>query len=195
LVLTSLGRHMKYRVRKLLACFMVTGTIVSIRPSMAHELGAMMLCQPLSPSITDLIKRDFPGWRILSLRDLDFEDQVLWKREGHGRCPGYVTADFYGEGVKSSAVTLIRVNPGQHLEQVLIIIKNPDQPRPIVLSPPEHVDRLSVLAVLPRGNYASPEGEGEVNTRYPGVAYEVLEAGSLLFYWDGSHFASLQISE
>jgi hypothetical protein len=63
-----------------------------------------------------------------------------------------------------------------------------------VLSQPQGVAYLSVIHKLPPGTYDDGEG-GKVRVKQDAIAYEAIEAGAIMYYFEQGKFRSLQTSE
>lgn len=190
------GMHMKSQAPGWIKFILLITGIAMAWPSAAHKTIKYRSCAPFPPSVNLLIKENFVGWRVVKLSDLSLDDQVQWKRANDSACPGYVNADFNGNGEEVYAVTLIKVRPNdRQIYQTLVVISILKKPALITLSPPQAVARVSVVKKLPKGRYSDAESGDSVDIQHPGIAYEAIEAGSLLFYWDGTRFSSLVISD
>lgn len=184
-------------IKKALICGLLIAT-VEISWASTTQSSAVGSCRKLPAAVSSFIRSDkgnFAGWHIVNLDDLNPEDRAQWKHSNHADCPGYARAHFDGTNVMSYAITLMKRNQDGSQSQTLIVVKDAKNPTLITLSPPELVARLSIVRSLPSGHYADVEEGGEINTRYPVIVYEALEAGALLYYWDNGHFSSIVMED
>lgn len=61
--------------------------------------------------------------------------------------------------------------------------------------PPSRVPRPAVVHEASPGGYRGVSDLAPVDLRSSGIIYQQIEAGSLLFWWEGHGFRQLQLSE
>lgn len=135
-------------------------------------------------------ERHFPGWKVVSLADLSDDDRKLWQDVHHDACPGIAMGNFGGDGVVRAAVTLIRRKKSGRYQMLLVGTATGWE----MLAKPEVVDRISVVRAIAGGGSFS--GSDALATPAPhAIGFEALEAGMLLYAWDGGKYVQVQASE
>lgn len=148
----------------------------------------------LPDALVGALSQQYPGWKVAGLGDLRVDDQAILRRTHLDECPGVAKGRFNGRD-DAYAVTLFDRRGG--LRQVLLVL-TPSAASGVMhvdlILPPERVDVLSVVSRAPPGNFSGVEGS-QVRIRNDSIQFETLEAGSLVYYFDGRSYRSIQISE
>lgn len=144
---------------------------------------------------SQFIESQFRGWRIVTIADLGPDEQRLWKGKFGSRCPGVARGHFGPNSAASYAVTLVR-NEGRDMYQTLVLLAKVRKGYHMVtLSRAQHSAVTSVVLRLPPGQYSDTEGSKSIRAKFDVISYEVIEAGAIVYYWDGRSYKNLQTSE
>ena len=145
----------------------------------------------LPPSLRDEITKKYPGTRVVSLADLDEYDRKLFQKD-HGRCPGLVKVDFYGDGKPTWALVLISgENPKRKAELVVARqVGDTWETRSL-----ETTDGTPVVWREGPGKY---DGMSEPNTmlaKNPVIVFCGLESWAICYAWTGKEVVKTWISD
>ncbi len=163
-------------------------TLLALTTRAIAQSGACT-SEALPGQVRSLLKRKYPGWKIVQSSDLRAEDQQLWRRSHDGECPGLVIGKFESDVEDSYAITLFRKSA--QLEQLLVVVT----PRHLaakvhLLSVPSPVAYLSVISKWPPGTYPDVD-KHQVRIRREAISFEAIEAGATLYYYrDGSYHSA-----
>lgn len=156
----------------------------------------LLAADGLPESVRATLLRRYPSAKVVEVSDLAPEDQALWKTAHGKKSPGYAKGGFRGRRGPCFAVCLIKREEGRLLEAVVVAeLPSRGDVRLSVLSDWLETTTPSVVRKEKRGLYWSADGIESVETRYDVIIYEKLEAGAILFYWTGTAFGELTISE
>ena len=153
--------------------------------------GAARAACGTPPAIARLWLAHHPGWRIVTLADLNPDDQALWRRYEHGACPGITIAHLDASLVPHVAIALVSTGSGPRRERFMLFHQRGVAPRQLTSM------LLTNLGVLRRerpGRYEAFEG-GAVQLRYDGITVEYLETSSQLFYLKAGRIESIWTSD
>lgn len=150
----------------------------------------------LPENINKFIHNSFNGWRVVTLSDLSADDQSIWKRSFKSTaCPGYIVGKFKGKGGIYYAITLIKNNADGTFQQTLVLASKNFNERVVVLSKPDKVDRISVVELMPSGKYYDNKSDNNVAIPNDAIGFETIEAGQIIYYWNGKTFIHFISSE
>jgi hypothetical protein len=171
----------------------VGGTFVRAQTSVTPP---SLSCEnELPPQVKKAVTAKLKSWKIVSVTDLMADDQEIWADSYDEKCPG-ISAGHFGPGQSQAyAVTLIRSRSGA-LYQTLVLVSEKNQRYQVTtLARSEKTTRPNVVRRLPPGSYSSAEGETQIEAAFDVVAYEQIEAGTIIYYWSGNKYRSLVIAE
>ncbi|MFC4763518.1 hypothetical protein [Dyella koreensis] len=173
-------------------CRLVVVWGLGIAAALSPFISGYAACLP--DDLVGVLSQQHPGWKVVGLGDLRVDDQAILRRFRLDECPGVAKGRFNGRD-DAYAVTLFDRRGG--LKQVLLVL-TPSTASGVthvdLISPPERVDVLSVVSRAPPGNFSGVDGS-QVRIRNDSIKFETLEAGSLVYYFDGRSYRSMQISE
>jgi hypothetical protein len=145
--------------------------------------------------VQQVIQQRFPGWGIVTIKDLDPDSQKIWLEAHPKECPGFAVGNLDGSGATSCAVSLWQHRDAARFGMLLILTKEKAAYKLHIVAKAEKVGTLSVVSTLPPGNYSSADGTSHVRANFPVILYEALEVGALIYYWDNGRYNSLLTSE
>jgi hypothetical protein len=136
-----------------------------------------------------------PDWTIVSRSDLTEHDRVLWSAKHSHFCPGVAVGDYFGNRNPSFAVTLINRQPTKMFQTLIVLKPNNGSYELIELSKPQEASRALVVFRLGPGVFEDIETGERSKITSDSVAYEYIEAGMLIYAWQGGKFRQIQVSE
>ncbi|HET9837833.1 MAG TPA: hypothetical protein VFR84_06325 [Candidatus Angelobacter sp.] len=149
----------------------------------------------IPPQARKAVAGKLKNWKVVTVADLAADDREIWEDEYEQKCPGVTAGQFAPQPARSWAITLIRSNRGA-LYQTLVLVTEKDQRYQVTtLSSSQKVARPSIVRRLPSGSYSSSHGETEIDAAFDVIAYETIEAGTMIFYWSNGKYRKVIISE
>lgn len=147
----------------------------------------------LPREIVSTLDKEFAGWKIVTPELLSSADRQIWNENYSGECPGIISGHFTGPHT-GYALNLIH-GSGKTLEQQIVLFKPTQEGfKKMVLDPPSHVDVVTVLRKFAPGVYKSPESGRSVKIEFDTIGVSEIEAGTVVYYWDGKQFQHIQTS-
>jgi hypothetical protein len=134
-------------------------------------------------------------WKMLAVADLAAPDREIWEDAYDEKCPGVASGQFGPRQSRAYAVMLIRSRNGALYETLVLLAEKNQRYELTTLFSSQKVARPSVVRKLARGSYSSAEGETQIDATFEVIASEAIEAGTTIYYWSGSKYRSLIISE
>ena len=116
-----------------------------------------------------------PGWRILTLADLNKDQQMQWNEAHKAFCPGMAEVVVDAAGQKSYALALLDKAGKQ--EQLVLLRDG----KPLVLEEPSPSTGLVVWRAAP-GKYDDPATGRKIAIATDSIMYELFESGAEQFY-------------
>jgi len=169
--------------------------------------GTLVRAQTAAPSASSSCENEFPpavkkavtaklkGWKIVTVADLVGDDKQIWEDSYDEQCPGITTGRFGPGPSQAYAVTLIRSRSGALYQTLVLVSENNRRSQIFTLARSEKTARPSIVRRLPAGSYSSPQGETQIDSQFDVVAFEAIEAGTVIYYWSNGKYRSLVISE
>lgn len=147
-------------------------------------------------AISTLLERSFQHWRIEKSSDLDPSYQELWTKKYAADCPGFVAGHFQKPDSIAYAVLLVPAEQTKKGYRLIVFIETTkDVWRPIILEKDDQYTPTSaVIRLAPPGNYEEADSNKKVHTSTDGIVSERIEAGVLVYYWNGTRFRSISTS-
>jgi hypothetical protein len=148
----------------------------------------------LPNEIRSTLDKHFADWKIVTPELLSSaDDRQIWNENYSSECPGIVSGHFTGQDI-GYAINLIR-GSGKSLEQQIVLFTPTHEGfKKLVLDPPSHVDVVTVLRKFAPGVYKSPESGRAVKVEFDTIGISEIEAGTVVYYWDGKQFRHIQTS-
>jgi hypothetical protein len=150
----------------------------------------------LPKDLRNVIAKDSPGWRIVSVTDLRVDDKELWEKASGKQCPGIAIGQFHSKTQVSYAILLYRNEAGQMAERLLVARQVRAGRYDIQeLWPASQTAVLGVIHKEPPGEYVSWDRNESVRVSTDVIVHEVLEAGATVYYWLADGFHSIHVSD
>jgi hypothetical protein len=133
----------------------------------------------------------------LTVNDLRKDDQDLWEQSHAGECPGLAAGRYEPTAHENLAVALIRMQR-DHREELLAVFTEQaeGQDHGQVLSPPSPTVAASVVYEVPPGRYyAFADDSRSIYATQDAIAFETIEAGVIVYYWQAGRYHSIQTSD
>ena len=152
-------------------------------------------CQSLlPPALQKEIKARYPKWRLMELSDMSSDDAKLWVGRRGEVCPGVAIGDFDGSKLDQYALLLLRKKP----RQTVILLYSAKQPTgryrfaTLVQGP------TALIPVVFKGDpgdyYEADKGQTPIKIKGDTIIYEIMEAGTEVFYFAGGRIKRLTLS-
>ena len=154
-------------------------------------------CRNLLPShLSEVLKRQHPGWNIVALEMLESHKRKLFLKENKGKCPGAVKVDFYGDGTKAYAIVLTS-GTGFDRRSRLIIGRQVGNKSWQATTLEDDVQDASppVVLMLPAGEYKDVYGKRTLKSKNPVVAFVGYESWAIVYSWTGKDVEKVWISD
>jgi hypothetical protein len=148
------------------------------------------------------LDQDYADWQPERLEQLDEDDRATWIKARPDDCPGIAIGHFESKTEFSFAFLLVskpnRKRPGLRI----LVFSRPDVSAPYV---PRTISKWNVglfyeksdqvIATVPPGHYEEAQGLHRVQTDLDGISYEVMEKGTILYYWKNGRYHQLATSD
>jgi hypothetical protein len=172
-------------------------TLTCTPPSVAQTSEPCAGVDPPTP-VVELIQAKFSEWRPKQVSDLDSDDQQLWLKAHEKGCPGIAVGRFESTDKFSYAVLLVPKSQPNGGYKIIIFSKVPrgDSYTSRTLAHADTgIDSGMVIATAPPGKYSSFDDLKSVTIKRDGLYVEWIEKGIELYFWSGSRYISIQISD
>ncbi len=148
----------------------------------------------LPTEIKRILEKEFVGWKVVTPELLSSpDDRQIWNENYSSECPGIISGRFRGKHVEY-AVNLVR-GSGETLEQQVVVFELAREGfRKVVLIPPSRTTIVNVLRKFAPGVYRSAETARSVRVGFDTIGISQIEAGAVVFYWDGKRFRRIVTS-
>jgi hypothetical protein len=148
----------------------------------------------LPTQIKGTLEREFAEWNVVTPELLtSSDDRQIWKENYNRECPGIISGHFTGQKI-GYAINLVR-GSGKTLEQQIVFFEATREGfKKLVLDPPSHVDVVTVLRKFAPGVYKSPDSGRSVKVAFDTIGVSEIEAGTVVYYWDGKEFRHIATS-
>lgn len=141
-----------------------------------------------------ILEKEYTDWRVVFPESLSSpDDQRIWTERYSSECPGIIRGHFTSHKI-GYAVNLVRGN-GKTLEQQILFFEPAREGfRKRILDPPSHVGVVTVLHKFAPGVYKSLESGRSLKIGFDTIGVSEIEAGTVVFYWDGTQFQRIVTS-
>jgi len=160
--------------------------------------GQSKPCAVLPTDAKQLLDQRFPGWRPKYLSDLGEYDKKLWLETHPKECPGIAVGHFEQSDRVAYAVLLVPNSGHTGSYKVIVLSKESDAYAVRLLNHAggnTYADSGLVILKEPQGTYSEFGDAKSVRLKLDGVNVEWLEKSSVLYYWSGSRYRSIQTSD
>jgi hypothetical protein len=155
-------------------------------------------CDGITPpeSLSARLKESFPHWRIERTSDLETSYQDLWAKKFPTACPGFVAGHLLKPDTIAYALLLVPSDQTKKGYRLVVFSESTTGTwHPAVLEKDDQYTPTSaVIRVVPPGEYREADGVKKIHTRTDGIVSERIEAGILVYYWNGARFRSVATS-
>ena len=155
-------------------------------------------CEVLPSDARLVIEQRFPNWRPKVLSDLSGYDKTLWLKTHPKDCPGIAVGHFEQVDRLAYAVLLVPKSGHTASYKVVVLSKAADEYAVRLL---DHADGTTysdsglIISKESHGTYSGFDETKSVHLKVDGVNVEWLEKSSVLYYWSGGKYRSLQTSD
>ena len=156
---------------------------------MASLVGTGPLAAPCTPPLpVAAYLKAHPGWRVLTLADLNKDQQMQWNEAHKAFCPGLAEVVVDAGGQKSWALALLDTKGSQ--EQLVLLHGD----KPITLEAPSHSTGVVVWRAAP-GKYDDPATGRKIAIAQDSIMYELFESAAEQFYLSNGKVRRLQAGD
>ena len=185
-------RKLRSTIHYWLWCLMlVTSTLLRAQTADLHSACENELPGQAQKAVTKKLKH----WKVLTVADLPADDREIWEDDYDEKCPGITAGHFGPNQSQAYAVTLVRAMNGALYQTLVLVAEKNHRYQVTTLSRSQRVARPSIVRKLPGGTYSSAEGEMQIDAASDVIAYETIEAGTIIYYWNNGRYKNLIISE
>ena len=148
----------------------------------------------LPKNLQGAIAAKYNGWRVVHDGDLSTDDLKIWKRLFPNHCPGVVKAAFEKSGTPQYAVLL---NSKAEKKTVLLVAKETKLGNFRLIKIDEFTRGNSpVIHAGKPGTYFNISDRSKaIKVPRPTIVLEVLEASAVAYFYNGTRFQSVVISD
>jgi hypothetical protein len=148
----------------------------------------------LPKEVRSTLEKEFAGWSAVTPELLSSpDDRQIWHENYSSECPGIISGHFTGQRI-GYAINLVR-GSGKTLEQQIVFFEPTREGfSKLVLDPPSHVAVVTVLRKFAPGVYKSPDSGRSVKVGFDTIGISEIEAGTVVYYWDGKQFRHIETS-
>jgi hypothetical protein len=160
--------------------------------------GQIAAAQPqsgcaLPDGLSPVIASKYPNAHVVTLSDLNQDDQKLFQKDHGSSCPGLTRVDFYGDGKPTLALALLLTNGAKNAQlMVAHQVENQWQTRLV-----DGADASPVPVVWSEkpGKYDDVHGQKTLNAIRPAVVFCGYESWAILYAWTGKRVEKIWISD
>jgi len=175
---------------------LLSGTLLRAQTADLRSADPRSSCENELPGQAQkAVTKKLKHWKVLTIADLPADDREIWEDDYDEKCPGITAGQFGPNHAQAYAVTLVRFMNGALYQTLVLVAEKNQRYQVTTLSRPQKVARPSIVRKLPGGTYSSAEGEMQIDAGSDVIAYETIEAGTIIYYWNNGKYKNLIISE
>jgi hypothetical protein len=179
-----------------------TGRLLAATLAVVVGLGLLGLwgCESGLPEedqvVRDVLRTDFPGWRLVTARDLSADQQRQWAAEHPGQQPGLASGSYFGETRKAYAALLTMDAKEGRRMRVVVLKPTPEGARfeALVLFSESPVDSTPQIFTSKAGEYQVFLEGKSVPVPTEGVVYAHGAGQQKLFFWNVERFQDVELT-
>jgi hypothetical protein len=167
-------------------------------PKLASGSQQSRACSESLPlDVRQQLQAKFPQWRPKQVSDLQSDDQRLWLEAHAKECLGIAIGHFESKNALSYAILLVPDTKPSDGYKVVVSGKHPNNTcRFRILDHNDtHGDSGLVISKAGPGKHDDFESSKSIRTNLDGIEVEWLEKSSVLYYWSGAKYRTLQTSD
>lgn len=174
------------------AAFAVIALLVGFA-GIAHAQGKSPCRLPASLSVE--VDRLFPGYSVVTQRDLRQGDRSRFRSDHKDSCPGLVGFDFYGNGKPTFGLALFK-REGQKMDVKLVVATQPQDPTWSI----REVDTADLTAapviwMEPPQEFKDVRGERKLKALHPALIFAQYESWAIVYAWNGAGVEKVWVSD
>lgn len=175
---------------------LLSGTLLRAQTADLHSADPRSSCENELPGQAQkVVAKKLKHWKVLTVADLPVDDREIWEDDYDEKCPGITAGQFGPNQSQAYAVTLVRFMSGGLYQTLVLVAEKNQRYQVTTLSRSQKVARPSIVRKLPGGTYSSAEGEMQIDAASDVIAYETIEAGTIIYYWNNGKYKEMVISE
>lgn len=152
----------------------------------------------LPDGIRTYLQKEFPDWKVVTLKDLWPRHEQLYLKQHPKESPGFTFGEYRRIGTTTFAVIIISKFKGDEgLRSAKLIIFDSDREKyeANILLESSRIATPPVVFTMPPGRYLDYLREKEVTTERPVIFYVHYESSAALFHWSTGKWNELWVSE
>jgi hypothetical protein len=146
----------------------------------------------LPKGLHDTVAAKYPGAKVITVSDLNEDDQQFFQKDHHDACPGFVKVDFYGDGRPTFALALATpAQVGFNTQLVVAHLLGANWKMTVLGKtggPAPAIWREKA------GEYEGVYGARMRSTR-PVILFVGYESWAVMYAWDGQKVKHIQIND
>ena len=140
------------------------------------------------------IKKFYPGWKLVTAKDLSKEDYSVWSAGHPEMTPGFATGDYFGDGRKAWSALLTKTDERGQVVRLVILGMTPSgrfESYAIFTEAPA-VD-MPAIFTSEAGAYQVYLNDEVVPVPHEGVVYTHPGKHAKLFFWNVDGFLDVEV--
>jgi len=180
------------RGRRLVWARLVVGaTLVGVCALASGEVPSR--CEP-PKALSEKLDQLYPGYSVITAHALPKGHRSKYRADHGKSCPGLVKLDFYGSGLSTYGVALIKREDKKVLTKLLVATQS-DRNWAIVEIDSATLTTPPVIWTEPPGEYKDVYGQKAIRARYPVLLFVGYESWGIVFSWSGTEVQKLWVSD
>jgi hypothetical protein len=148
----------------------------------------------LPESIRASLAADYPGWRLVTPNMLESSDRQTWVENYSKECPGIIKGRFTDAG-EGYVFNLLKVGGGNTRQQVVYFQEHGKDYTSRVLLKPQVTSIVLVIRLFAPGKYKDLSSGKSLSLATDTIGLSQIGSGTVVYYWDGSHFRRMVTSD
>jgi len=140
------------------------------------------------------IDKFYPGWKLVTAKDLTEEDYAAWTADHPELTPGFATGNYFGDGRKAwSAVLTKEDERGQVVRLVILGMTPSGRFESYAIFTEAPAEEMPAIFTSEAGAYQVYLNDEVVPVPHEGVVYEHPGEAQKLFFWNGEVFVDVEV--
>jgi hypothetical protein len=148
----------------------------------------------LPQAIQTSLATDYAGWRTVTPNMLESSDRQTWIENYSRECPGIIKGRFTDTG-EGYVFNLLNVKGGKTRQQVVYFQEHENEYTQRVILKPQATSIVLVLRLFAPGKYRDLITGKSLTIATDTIGLSQIDAGTVVYYWDGAAFRRIVTSE
>lgn len=155
--------------------------------------SAWAACEKLPAPVTQYLQAN-PQWRLVDMKDLDAEDQGLWRKHRGDLCPGFATANLDASRRPSYALALRSKTPGDAANKAIVLQAEAAGHSAKPLAPADN-GRARVIWRAGPDVFKDFYSGAQTRVAHDVFIYERIGSNSRVYYLSNGNFRNILVSD